>query len=237
MKLNSIVRYSIVMITAEVGILLFVLSFYYFPSNILMILTGLTLIISAVSFAYTTSTRMVQARVITSQISSLTLTLNRLLKEAGYEGKTCFLPPQLPGEPPVQLIGSKPIIPTGLHLESIFEKETGVDFFSIDLKQLEELLVKVIVDKLEIASGFGILDKDGVIYIRMKGFALYEFYNYLQETTSQDYLSLSPTVSALACAIAKATKKAVWIDQVFLRKQNLEIKFRYGSTDVGVKIP
>ena len=227
-------RYSIIALMVVAGVGLLVFSIY--QSNLAMSFTGLGLIVWGSSLIFVTSTKMIKARLITSQMSSLTLALDRLLEKRGFGGSAYFLPPKLLGESPIQIIESKSkrsrtsIIPTGLHLEAFFEEEAKVDFFRVDLPKLQELLVKVIVDKLGMASAFRILEENERIIIRMKDFALFEFYTYLQEVTSEDHVSITcPTVSALACALAKSTQKIVLVERITLVKRNLEAWFRLSN--------
>jgi hypothetical protein len=211
--------------------------FSYYLSNVAMSLTGLGLIIWGVSLIFVTSTRMIKARLITSQMSSLTLALDRLLEEGGFSGNTYVLPPKLPGEQFTQVIESKSsssktsIIPTGLHLEALFEEEADIDFLSVDLQKLKELLVKAVVDKLEIASDLKILEQDETITIKMKDFVFQEFYKYLQPIAAQDHKLLTcPTVSALAGALSKSTRKKVSIEQVTFSGSSLEVRFKLSTT-------
>ena len=227
-------RYSIIALMVVAGVGLLVFSIY--QSNLAMSFTGLGLIVWGSSLIFVTSTKMIKARLITSQMSSLTLALDRLLEKRGFSGSAYFLPPKLLGESPIQIIESKSkrsrtsIIPTGLHLEAFLEEEAKVDFFRVDLPKLQELLVKVIVDKLGMASAFRILQENERIIIRMKDFALFEFYTYLQEVTSEDHVSITcPTVSALACALAKSTQKIVLVERITLVKRNLEVWFRLSN--------
>jgi hypothetical protein len=228
-------RNSIIALTVVAGIVLSIFSYYL--SNVAMSLTGLGLIIWGFSLIFVTSTKMIKASLITSQMSSLTMTLNRLLEEEGFSGNTYFLPPKLPGEQFTQVIenksgGSKTsIVPAGLHLEALFEEEAGVDFLSVDLQKLKELLVKAVVDKLEIASGLEIQEQDETITVKMKGFVFQEFYKYLQPVVAQDDKLLTcPTVSALAGALAKSTRKKVSIEQVVFSGSSLEVRFRLSTT-------
>jgi hypothetical protein len=228
-------RNSIIALTVVAGIVLSIFSYYL--SNVAMSLTGLSLIIWGFSLIFVTSTKMIKASLITSQMSSLTMTLNRLLEEEGFSGNTYFLPPKLPGEQFTQVIenksgGSKTsIVPAGLHLEALFEEEVGVDFLSVDLQKLKELLVKAIVDKLEIASGLEIQEQDETITVKIKGFVFQEFYKYLQPVVAQDDKLLTcPTVSALAGALAKSTRKKVSIEQVVFSGSSLEVRFRLSAT-------
>ncbi|MCJ7634623.1 hypothetical protein MUP77_19805 [Candidatus Bathyarchaeota archaeon] len=225
-------RQKIVAILIVAGVLLFVFSYY--QSNLLTSLIGLGLVIWGSSLLFVTSTKMIRADLITSQLSSLTLALDRTLKATGYDGDTYVLPPRLPGEQPVQVIESRltksrtSIVPTGLHLESLFEEMAGVDFLSLDLFALEDLLVKVIVENLEIASDFKLLKEEEKIIIKMNDFVFFDFYNYMRPiAANKDRVIFScPTVSALACAFAKSTQKAVLVENVMLAKKSIEIRFR-----------
>jgi len=227
-------RYGVIALMIVGGVVLSIFSYYL--SNVAMSLTGLGLVIWGFSLVFVTSTKVIKARLVTSQMSSLTLALDRLLEEGGFRGNTYFLPPKLPGEQFTQVIESKSsgskisIIPTGLHLEALFEEEAGIDFLSIDFQKLKELLVKVVVDRLEIASDLKILERDEGITIRMNDFVFQEFYNYLQPLVTQDDRLLTcPTVSALAGALAKSTRKKVSVEQVTFSGSNLEVRFRLST--------
>jgi len=227
-------QYGIIALMVVAGVVLSIFSYYL--SNVAMSLTGLGFMIWGFSMLFVTSTKMIKARLITSQMSSLTLALDRLLEEGGFGGNTYFLPPRVPGEQFTQVIESKSsssktsIIPTGLHLEALFEEEAGVDFLSVDLQKLKELLVKAVVDKLEIASDLKILEQDETITVKMKDFAFQEFYNYLQPITAQDHKLLTcPSVSALAGALAKSTRKKVSIEQVTFSGTSLEVRFKLST--------
>ena len=227
-------RNSIIALMVVAGVVLSIFSYYF--SNVAMSLTGLGLIIWGFSLIFVTSTKMIKASLITSQMSSLTLALNHLLEEKGFSGQTYFLPPKLPGEQFTQVIenkssGSKTsIVPAGLHLEALFEEEAGVDFLSVDLQKLKELLVRAVVDKLEIASDLEIQEQDETITVKMKGFVFQEFYEYLQPVVAQDNKLLTcPTVSALAGALAKSTRKKVSTELVVFSGSSLEVRFRLST--------
>jgi hypothetical protein len=225
-------RLEIIAILIVTGVLLFVFSYY--QSNMLIFFMGLGLIIWGSSLFFVTSTKMIRADLITSQLSSLTLALDRTLKAMGYDGDTYVLPPKLPGEQPVQVIESRKnksqtsIVPTGLHLEALFEEVAGVGFLSLDLFTLEDLLARIIVENLEIASDFKLLKEEEKIIIKMNDFVFSDFYNYMKPIdANEDRLLFScPTVSALACAFAKSTQKAVLVENVILAKESIEIRLR-----------
>jgi hypothetical protein len=223
-------------VIANVLIVLGALSFviaYYQPNSIFHLI-GLGLIIWGTSLFFVTSTKMIRADLITSQLSSLTLALNRSLKMIGYDGNTYVLPPKLPGESPVQIIESSlnksrtSLVPSGLHLESLFEEMAGVCFLSLDISALEDLLVKVIVENLEIASNFKMLKVEDEIIIRMNDFVFSDFYKYIHSIASNkdNAIFFCPTVSALACALAKSTQKAVLVENVILAKKSVEIRLK-----------
>lgn len=227
-------QYSVIASMVVAGVALSIFSYHL--SNIAMSLAGLGLVIWGFSLIFVTSTKMIKAHLITSQMSSLTLALDRLLEEDGFSGNTYFLPPRLPGEQFTQIIESKSstsktsIIPTGLHLEALFEEEAGIDFLSVDLQKLKELLVKAIVDKLEIASDLKILEKDETLIIKMKDFVFQEFYKYLQPIAVQDHKLLTcPTVSALAGSVAKSTRKKVSVEQVTFSGSSLEVRLKLST--------
>lgn len=222
-------RQIIVSLLIAGGILLFILA--YFQFNMWAILIGLGLVILGTTTFFTTSTKMVQANIITSQLISLTLALYRTLKASGQDGETYIVPPKVPGEQPVQIIRSTITnsqtshTPTGLNLESSFEEASRLNFFAIDLSTLEHALARVIVDNFELASDFKISNQESnQPIIQMNGFAFSDIFSYMPSVEKHATLHL-PIVSALACALAKTTHKAVSIRDYMLKQNNITLQF------------
>jgi len=217
-----------------VGISLPLFVYSYFGSNTWALLMGLAFLVYGLSLLFVTSTKMIRADLLVTQLSSLTLSLDDTLQASGIGNKTYILPPRLQGEQPIQVIEGRSqksrasIIPTGLHLASLFEAVAGQSFFSLDLSMLEDLLVRVVVENLEIARDFRLLREEERIIVKMNDFVFSDFYNYIQPlVANKDRIIFScPTVSALACAFAKSTQKAILVESATLVRQNLEIKFR-----------
>jgi hypothetical protein len=79
------------------------------------------------------------------------------------------------------------------------------------------------VDKFEIASELRISVEKDIISIQLNGFIFNDFYENLQQLSMQDSLLLSPIVSALACALAKATKKVIAVENIDLKSQDFMV--------------
>lgn len=220
-----------IVVTTAIGVILFAWSLT--QPNIPVAFMGLGLTVWGVSLIFVTSTKMVRASLVASQMSDLTLTLDKLLEDMGYDGDSYISPPSSLGGAPSQIIESRDqashkfvIVPSGLHLASLLEREANADFASVDLKQLEDLLVKVIVEKLELSGDFQMLQENNKVHVRMRDFAFREFYKFLGQTTHKTVRIACPTVTALACTLAKATKKKVHIERIALSGGDLNCFFR-----------
>jgi hypothetical protein len=124
------------------------------------------------------------------------------------------------GIPPIeelaksQFLVKKPegicIAPPGSGLVSLFEKELQISFTEFDQESLYEGLQRIIVENLELAANFELKPENNLIHAKITR----SVYNYLYSKElmlNSVYAVGCPLTSAVACALAKTTGKAVTI--------------------------
>jgi len=156
-----------------------VISSIFYVSTILAFI-GLTLIFWGALLLFMKPIRYVKTSLLDSTaISSLT-TIDHVISEFNYKGKAVYLPPLpyfLKGYkggvvyisskeeiilPPVHEVSGKKvfvknpqgicIVPPGLSLVNLYEKELGKEFAKVDLEYLKNNLPRLFVENLEIAK-------------------------------------------------------------------------------------
>lgn len=167
-------------------------------------------------------------------LSSLT-TIDRVMSGLGYTAKGIYIPASNP-EKAVVFIPSKPlkripkadeirnetfvkdpngmtIVPPGLALANLFERELGVQFNKTSLETLREPLAKLLIEDLELVQDVEMhIDGDDV---RLKFVeSIYsDFCRKLRTSTNLCSSLGCPICSAMACVLAQATGKPVKFDK------------------------
>jgi len=100
------------------------------------------------------------------------------------------------------------ITPPGSGLVSLFEKELRVDFTKIDLEDLYDSLPTVIVKNLELANSFEMESENELIRVKITDSVYKDLYSKERKLKSVHSVGC-PLTSAVACAIAKTTRKLV----------------------------
>jgi hypothetical protein len=181
--------------------------------------------------------------------------LEQMLTELGYQGKGVYLPPKyfrdfesskiylsaqdsmkLPSLEQIRDREDKAflknsgvlITPPGMELLRSFEKTLGTSFMRVDLQYLEQNMPKLLIEDLEIAQKVEIKNENSRVYVRMESAI---FKNLWKEAIklSNVWCSLGdPLVSAIACALTRATGKPVIIEknQISNEGQTIDIAYR-----------
>jgi hypothetical protein len=102
------------------------------------------------------------------------------------------------------------IAPPGFGLSSVIEKELRAGFTQITLERLFDSLPKVITSNLELAKGYEIKPENELTHVRITGSVYSSLYSREQNLKSVHFLGC-PLISAIACALAKATGKLITI--------------------------
>ncbi|MEM2912566.1 MAG: hypothetical protein QW146_08705 [Candidatus Bathyarchaeia archaeon] len=102
------------------------------------------------------------------------------------------------------------ITPPGYGVLDMLEKELRKDFTKITLEALQETLPSAIVANLELAREVEIRLENNLIHVRISGSVYKELYS-LEHRLKSIHILGCPLASAVACALAKASGKAVTI--------------------------
>jgi len=216
---------------------------------------GLGLVFWGAILFYVRPEKYVKETVFVKTTLSSLVNLEQMLTELGYQGKGVYLPPKyLKGFesskiylsaqdsmklPSFELIRDQEdkaflensgvlITPPGMELSRLFEKTLGTSFMKVDLQYLEQNMPKLLIEDLEIAQKVEIKTENSRVHVRMENSI---FKNFWKEAIKLPNLWRSlgdPLVSAIACALAKATGKPVIIEknQVSNEGRTIDIEYR-----------
>jgi hypothetical protein len=229
-------------------------------SNILAFV-GLGLTFWGALFFFVRPIRYVESSLLDSTAISTYTTIDRIVKDLKFEGKSYYIPPYpkevyLPeylkglketvvfisaddsGMPSVEELAKSKFLlqnpngicvtPPGLGLLAQFEKELKRDVTGLQLNELCENLPHLIVEDLQLAKDVEIKEEDNNVYLKIFDSTYKGIYTMDENLRSVHFLGC-PLVSAIACAIAKATGKIVTIqkDALSLDSQTIEVWYRF----------
>jgi len=167
-------------------------------------------------------------------ISSLA-TIDRVMENLGYNQKGIYIPSHNP-EKAVVFVPSKPLkrvpkaeevekqvfvkdpagiamVPPGLALANLFEKELGVPFSKMSLQEVRERLPKLLIDDLEMAQDFEMKIEGNTVEMKLVESVYADFCRKLKGSTKVCSSLGCPLCSALACVIAQSSGKPVEFDR------------------------
>jgi hypothetical protein len=240
---------------------------YVYVSSILTFI-GLGLLFWGIIFIYIQPEQSTKKAVVDSTVLPIVASLNRIIHELHYEGRPVYLPPkyledsesskiyiskQKNGEIPEPEITLKHenqfflenppgilLTPPGAKLSILFEKQLDTSFTKTDLKFITQNIPKLLTDDLEIAENIEIETKNNQIKIRIVNPAFLEA-NKENNKPSRSYPYIHhPLLSAIACALTKATGNPVTIEnnQLFTDGKTIEATYQImGKINVEPHIP
>ena len=199
---------------------------------------GLSLTLWGGLFLFVKPTKYVKRSVFDSTTVSSLIAIDKILTELNCQGQGVYFPPRhlknlkevvvlVPLKPQLYmpkaetLAEGKVILnsewiclpPPGQGLMDLYEKELRTDFSKKDFNYLRNNLPKLLIENLEILDDLEINKQDdGLVYVKMKGAFHTSLCNQLGGYTNISRLGC-PFCSSLACALAKATDKAVTIER------------------------
>jgi hypothetical protein len=118
------------------------------------------------------------------------------------------------------------ITPPGLGLLTEMEKKLRLDFTTIKLGDLCEIIPRLIVEELNLAKTMKITLSGNKVSLRMVDFLYENLYRTKNDTQSISLLGC-PIISAVACALAKSSGKLVTIQEQLLSLDGLTIQAEY----------
>lgn len=167
-------------------------------------------------------------------LSSLT-TIDRMITSLGYTQKGVYIPVSNP-EKAVVFIPSQPLrkipkielvekqtfvkdpegiamVPPGLALANLFERELGVKFTDWSLREMSERLPKLLIEDLEMVQDCTVnIDGDHVSF-RFVESVYSEFCSKLRDSTKICSTLGCPMCSAMACVLAEVSHRPVEFDK------------------------
>jgi len=216
---------------------------------------GLGLIFWGAILFYIRPEKYVKETVFVKTTLSSLVNLEQMLTELGYQRKGVYLPPKylkdfesskiyLSAQDPMKLPSLEQmrdqedkaflknsgvlITPPGMELSRLFEKILGTSFMKVDLQYLEQNMPKLLIEDLEIAQKVEIKTENRRVHVRMENAV---FKNLWKEAIKLPNLWCSlgdPLVSAIACALTRATGKPIIIEknQVSNEGRTIDIEYR-----------
>ncbi|MEM2971701.1 MAG: hypothetical protein QW270_04685 [Candidatus Bathyarchaeia archaeon] len=218
---------------------------------------GLSLTFWGALFFFVRPVRYVQSSLLDSTAISTYTTIDRIVKDLNFKGKSYYIPPYpkevyLPeylkglkdpvvfisadtsGMPPIEELAKSKFLlenpngicvaPPGLGFLTHFESELRSDFTKFQLDELCESLPPLIVEGLQLAKEMEMKVESNQVYLKMLDSTYKNLYTAEENLKSIHFLGC-PIVSAVACAVAKATGKIVTIqrDSVSPDGQTIEV--------------
>jgi len=198
---------------------------------------GLILTFWGVLFFFFKPTSLVKADLLDSASFSLLENVYRLVSEFGLKGKGVYLPPRylsgglvfvsandgvyIPtldevGEAEDRIFLKNPtgvcLVPSGVALANLFERELGTSFAEVDLEYLMRNLPKVFIEALEIAEDFELSVEGGRVHVRIEGSIYKDLCEKVRRLSGVCEVFGCPLCSSIACALARASSKPVVMD-------------------------
>ena len=221
-----------------VGASVLVGSMVFFSSVWAMI--GLALTFWGVFFFFLKPTSLVKADLLDSASYSLLENVRRLVSELGLKCKGVYLPPNyledlrsglvfIPAKdevyvPAIGEVGKARdrvllknpsgvcLVPSGVALVNLFERELGTSFVKVDLEYLMRNLPRVFVEALELAEDFELSVEGGRVHVRIEGSIYKDLCSEVRRLSRVCGSFGCPLCSSIACALAKASGRPVVMD-------------------------
>jgi len=120
------------------------------------------------------------------------------------------------------------VAPPGLGLLTQFEKELRKEMTKLELNELCESLPQLILENFQLAKEIEMKTEKNQVHLRIIDSIYKNLYSREKNLKSVHFLGC-PLVSAIACAIAKATGKIVTLhrDSISLDGQTIEVWYRF----------
>ena len=233
---RSILYVAILSFLLVVGATLVIASAFYVSS--LLAILGLSFVFWGAILLYVLPVKHIPINILNASVQFSINNIERILTEFDLTDKGIYLPPKnlesiesslifipkttntsLPTvrEKYRKLFPEKKdgvfISPPGLALSLLFEKEIGYSFAKTDIQDLQTVLPKLIVEKLELAQDVEILLEQKLVTIQITD----TIFNDICRETNSNLQSHSQVgcllSSALACILVKSTGKPISIQK------------------------
>ena len=115
------------------------------------------------------------------------------------------------------------LTPPGLGLSRLLEDELKTNFSTVDLKYLQYNLEKALVEGLEIAEAFEMEASESTVEVEVKGTIFDEIIEEIDKQSARRKIG-DPLSSAIACILARSTRRPIIIESVERDKKRGSIK-------------
>jgi hypothetical protein len=223
-------------------------------SSSILAFIGIALTFWGVLFLFIKPARYVKASLLDSTtISSLT-TIDHVISELNYKGKSIYLPPRylkelkggkvfIPSKkdiiiiPPIEEVAEEKVFlknpkgicltPPGLGLVNLFENELGTDFTRADLNYLQNNLPKLLIEGLEITEDFEMNVENNIVHVKLAGSIFKDFCTEVRKLSNVCNSFGCPLCSSIACALARTTGKPIIIEKTKQSEDGKTIEVYY----------
>jgi len=205
-----------------------------FTSTVLAFI-GLGLVFWGALLLFIRPRRYVRSDLMDSTALSSLTTIDRMITSLGYTQKGVYIPMNNPGKA-VVFIPSKPLkkipkielvenqtfvkdpegiamVPPGLSLANLFERELGVKFTDWSLQEMSERLPKLLIEDLELVQDCTIKFDGDRVSFRFAESVYAEFCSKLRDSTQVCSTVGCPLCSAMACVLAQVSHRPVEFDE------------------------
>jgi len=104
------------------------------------------------------------------------------------------------------------LVPSGVALANLFERELGTSFVKVDLEYLMRNLPRVFVEALEIAEDFELSVEGGRVHVQIDGSIYKALCSEVRGLSRVCEVFGCPLCSSIACALARTSGKPVVMD-------------------------
>jgi len=209
-------------------------------SSSVWVIVGLPLIFWGILFFFLKPTSLVKADLLDIASYSLLENVRRLISEFGLKGKCVYLPPRylkdlssglvfisakkeayVPTldevkEAEDRIFLKNPngvfLVPSGVALANLFERELGTSFAKVDLEYLIRNLPKVFVEDLEIAKDFEFSVVGDRVHVWVEGSVYKDLCDDVRKASGVCGSFGCPLCSSIACVLARASGRPVVMD-------------------------
>ncbi len=237
-------------ILLTLGFTLTALAVYY--SHNVSAFIGIALTFWGALLLYIRPTRFIRKEILDTTITEPLDSYHKLIEELGYEGTpqhispstlwglrntVIYIPKSNQTQTPTdeQLSTNETLIenpqaikitPPGQYLSGLIEDKLKTNFSRVDIEYLQYNLEKAIVEDLEIAEAFQMEHMESTVHTEIKGAI---FYEAIREQIESKKLQQTgdPLNSAIACILARSTRKPVIIENIQIDPKEKTIKTDY----------
>ena len=219
-------------------------------SSTVLVLIGLGLVLWGALLFFIRPMKYVQLNLMDSTALSSLKTIDRVMLSLGYLEKGVYIPgggnPEkamvfIPAEPFSRIPKASEIkdqtfvndpkglalVPPGLSLADLIERELGVSLRSCSLQDLSRRLPALLVENLEMVRDFEMHVEGDTVRLKFIESIYSEFCNKLRNSAKVSCAMGCPICSAMACVIAQATGKPVQFEGDMYSKDGRVLESTY----------